>query len=132
MSTFCRLSLSLQCPGLYLRDVTDAVDPDVCALYASLQNFAKGGALAALYDSFFQLAASWDISTPDKKAKIEELKKQYSKKNAQTVEANMEKDYMKCRFLDAVYSMQRLSIIKVTNNGKSFQKISSTWVYDDV
>ena len=88
--------------------------------------------MAALFDNFFQLASVWDLSSPEKQSLIDELKRRHGKKGAANVEANMRKDHMKCRFLDAVYSLQRASVIKVTNNGKSFQKIITTWIYDDV
>lgn len=88
--------------------------------------------MTGLFDDFYLLASTWDTSSTEKMAQIEELKKRHGRKAATSIDTSMCKDHLKSRFLDAVYGLQKASLIKVTNNGKSFQKIVSTWVYDNL
>ena len=88
--------------------------------------------MGALCDNFRSLASPWDLTNPEAKKRVEDLKKRVGRKQATQLESNMSKDYLKCRFLSAVYELQRSSVIKVTNSGKSFQKISNVWIYDDL
>lgn len=88
--------------------------------------------MTALYDSFHSLAPTWDLVAPEIQKRLEELKKRVGRKQGTQLESSIRKDQIKCRFLDAVYEFQRSSFIKVTNNGKSFQKISNVWLYDDL
>lgn len=125
-----RFAHSIECPQSYLQNASQMIYPDTSSLFSSLQNFGKGGTMLALYDNFCTLASAWDLSAPETVSLIQDMLKHNGKKHAASVEASMKKDNLKFRFLDAVYDLQKCGIIKVTNNGKSFQKILSAWVYD--
>jgi hypothetical protein len=125
-----RFAHSIESPELYLKNATQMTCPDASSLFSSLENFVKGGTMFALYEDFGNIASAWDTTSPDKVAKIQELLKPMGRKQAASTEASMQKDHMKFRFLDAVYQLQKVGIIKVTSNGKSFQKILSAYIYD--
>ena len=122
----------MEYPQLILRCASKTLYPDVCILLTSLENFGKGGSMQSLADDFYTIASTWDMQEQQTVDRIQELIKRNGRsKSAAALKSGFEKDQMKLRFLDAVYDIQRAGVIKVTNSGKSFQKILSTWIYDN-
>lgn len=117
-------------PQQFLGTASDVNIPDVSTLHEVLKTFDRGGSMLLLFDSFSQFSTTWDVSSPEKLADTQEKKAKLDRKGAAQIDAALKKDHLKCRFLSAVYDLQKAGVMKVTNNGKSFQKTAMCWIYD--
>jgi hypothetical protein len=101
-------------PDRHLSGCSETVVPDVCTLYDCLKTLGRTGNVSALFEAFCQFSTKWNNKLSTKKRKYNN---------------GLERSGINSRFLSALNDIQRCGIIKITNNGKSFHKTVSAWVY---
>jgi hypothetical protein len=120
---------ALTSPETFLANARGSTTPDICALYDVLKTYDRGGNMNNLFESFRQFSSTWDTSSDEFRSKIADVKRVSDRKQSILIDSAFKRDHLKSRFVTAVFTLQRQGIMKVTNNGKSFQKLATNWVY---